>query len=182
MSSKHTAKAIVRESKYRQLLVEARGAVDSYRDVQSADFASVGETIAASAGVLAYVTASNDIQAVGLKDTIKAGGGGKRATLKGHVNGPILDLGFSLLDYSLLASGGSDGTCKIWRVRNELEDVGAPLASLDLNVHSTNCHVVEVPPTPCWSIPCLLQTVMSLLWIFVESYSSRGHWNGAIGD
>ena len=120
---KHTPKAIVRESKFRQLLVESRGAMDSYKDISPLDAASgaAGEGIAASATQVAYVTNMNEIQVIPIKNTKTAEG---RAMLKGHANGAILDLNFSPLNYSLLASGGSDSSAKIW---NCVEDGKAEL-------------------------------------------------------
>ena len=115
--SRHTPKQIVRDSKFRQLIAQSRGPADSYLDVFSSDFSSTGEIISASATHIVHATPSDDLEVIPVKSTNQKGNAG-RTILRGHSNGPILDVSFCTLDYSLIASGGSDGTAKVWHVEN----------------------------------------------------------------
>jgi len=128
LTHKHAGTKVVRDSKFRQVIVEARSQI-SYFDISASDAASgYGEQVAASGSFVAFASAvTGEIGALPLKSV------GKRSAapmiLRGH-GGAIGDLSFSTLDYALLASGGSDATCNVWRLPDEPVAALSPAVTL----------------------------------------------------
>jgi WD40 repeat protein len=113
---------VVRESKFRQIIVESPGPSANFTELSASDVSTHGEILSANHHFIAYVNSSNNEVNV-----LDAKGGGKRGpevkltTLKApnagaHTCAPLTDVAVSFIQPGLIAAGGSSSSAVIWRV------------------------------------------------------------------
>ena len=113
------AKSVVRESKFRQVVVESPGAAANYPEIVASEAAvGAGELITASVDYVALASSPTgaEITVVAVADAGKKYVDRETRILAGHVGGPVLDLHASFIEPQIIASGGSEGAAKIWRL------------------------------------------------------------------